>query len=320
MNYIIIFFLVLLSIVFSGSIIVLFSLDIAGIKRQVGLGNINAKRVFEIRNKGNRLLCTLLIGNVTVNSTLSIFLGTIASGLFAGLFATSLILVFGEILPATFFTRHALYVGAKLSPIIKIFLIIFFPIAYPLSYVLDKYLGEELPTIWGKDELSLIIKDHQKSRKSKVDEDDARIAIGALKYSEKTVNQIMTPLINIFSLYGNQKVDRNSLTQILNSNFSKIPILSTSNEFIGVLEIKELNNFKINNSIKRLFGVSKTFSELKLYKNTPIFSSHDKLDDCLKRLIEIHFSMAIVIENKKVIGLITTEDILEEIVQKNIDA
>ncbi|MBT8124609.1 MAG: DUF21 domain-containing protein, partial [Gammaproteobacteria bacterium] len=53
----------------------------------------------KIRQKSNLLICSLLLGNVAVNSTLAIFLGTIASGVIAGILATSLIVVFGEIVP-----------------------------------------------------------------------------------------------------------------------------------------------------------------------------------------------------------------------------
>jgi len=108
------------------------------------------KKVYPIRSKGNLLLCTLLVGNVAINSAIAIFLGSIASGVAAGLIATGLIVIFGEILPQAVFSRFALVLGAKTVWIVKIFLYILYPICWPIAWMLDKALGEELTTIYSK--------------------------------------------------------------------------------------------------------------------------------------------------------------------------
>ena len=153
MDYLIVIILVLLSGLFSGLTLGLLSLDKNELKRKISLGNKQAKKVYTVRKKGNLLLCTLLLGNVAVNSTLAIFLGNIASGVIAGLIATGLIVIFGEIIPQATFARYALAVGARTAWLVKIFIIILFPICWPIAWVLDKTLGEEMPTVYSKKEL-----------------------------------------------------------------------------------------------------------------------------------------------------------------------
>jgi hypothetical protein len=68
-----------------------------------------AKKIIPIRKHGNLLLCTLLLGNVFVNSLNAIYLGKMFSGAVGAVLATALITIFGEIVPQALFQRHALY-------------------------------------------------------------------------------------------------------------------------------------------------------------------------------------------------------------------
>lgn len=128
MSYLIVILLIILSALFSGLTLSLLSLDKGDLKRKASLGNKDAKKVYAVRKSGNLLLCTLLMGNVAVNSTVAIFLGNIASGVVAGLIATGLIVIFGEIIPQAAFSRHALKVGAHTAWLVRIFIVIFFPV------------------------------------------------------------------------------------------------------------------------------------------------------------------------------------------------
>ena len=313
MEYIIVILLVTLSGIFSGLTIGLFSLDLSGIERQMDLGNILAKKVFPIRRRGNLLLCTLLLGNVAVNSALSIFLGSIASGLLAGLVSTSLIVIFGEILPAAVFTKHALWVGAKSVPLVKLFIYLLYPISYPLATALDKFVGGELPTIWGKEELTLILEEHEKAEDSNVDEDDARIAIGALHYSEKNAQETMTPMEKVFTVREDAVADDAAIADILKSSYARIPVLKKDEDTVaGILEIRELVSYSS--------AEQKTFGQLNLEQGAPSFAVDSPLDRSLDQLINAKYSMGLVTSGNKLLGVLTTEDILENIIQKDIDA
>ncbi|MCD5396900.1 MAG: DUF21 domain-containing protein [Candidatus Pacebacteria bacterium] len=129
MEIILIIILLFFSALFSGLTIGLLGLNRTELKRKAKLGDKRAIAITKIRENGNLLLVTLLIGNVAVNSILSVFLGQNFSGIVAVLISTILIVSFGEILPQAIFYRYALSVGYYFVPIIKFFIIIFYPIA-----------------------------------------------------------------------------------------------------------------------------------------------------------------------------------------------
>jgi hypothetical protein len=101
----IIFIIILLSLsaIFSGLTLGLMSLDLTGLEIVMAGDDPKlaqcAKDIYPIRKRGNLLLCTLLLGNVSVNSLLSIFMANFTNGIIGFLTSTVLIVIFGEILP-----------------------------------------------------------------------------------------------------------------------------------------------------------------------------------------------------------------------------
>ena len=102
-----------------------------------------AKKLIPLRRRGNLLLCAILLGNVMVNSYLSILMSGIAGGAIGLIASTGLIVIFGEIMPQAICSRHGVRAGAYLSWLLWITICITFVIAYPIAAILDKILGEE---------------------------------------------------------------------------------------------------------------------------------------------------------------------------------
>ena len=151
LTWFLVFVMVFLSAMFSGLTLGLLGLDKTGLEIVMGGGSpqerADAKVIYPIREDGNRLLCTLLLGNVAVNALLSITLADIASSLIGFFASTALIVIFGEILPQALCSRYALRVGASSMPLVKFFLIILAPVAVPLAKVLDYFLEEDVGTV-----------------------------------------------------------------------------------------------------------------------------------------------------------------------------
>ena len=310
MDYFIVVFLVILSATFSGLTLGFFSLNRDDLKRKEELGDKQAKKVYKIRKNGNLLLCTLLIGNVAVNSALSIFLGSIASGFIAGLIATSLIVVFGEIIPQAAFSRYALVLGSKMSWLVRTFIFIFYPITWPMAKMLDIVLGEEMPTVYSKHELIKLIEDHEDLKESDIDEEEERILKGALSFSDKCVKDIMTPRTEMFALEYNAKLNAELINEISIKGHSRIPIYKENrDDIVGILYVKDL----IKHDWK-----GKTVE--KMARKKVIFVDDDKnLDELLASFKESRHHLFVVMNNYgSVSGIVTVEDVIEEIIGEEI--
>lgn len=310
MNYIIIIILISFSGLFSGLTLGLMGLNSQELKRKASLKDKNAKKIYQIREKGNLLLTTLLIGNVAVNTALSIFLGSMAPGIIAGLIATSLIVVIGEIAPQATFSRFALTLGAKFVWLVKIFIFILFPIAWPIAWVLDKILGEELGTTYSKRELIKIIEEHEDSPLSDVGEEEERIVRGALTFSAKKVSDIMTPRAAIVAYDSNEKINEKFIKSIVNSEHSRFPVYDDKlDSIVGILFLKDLVGHKnLNKLVKSVAD-----------KNVLFVSENKNLGKIFDAFLKTRQHLFVAIDEfGSVVGVVTIEDVLEEIIQTEI--
>ena len=312
MNIFIVLILVFLSGCFSGLTLGFFSLNLTSLERKMKLGDPRAIKVYPVRKNGNLLLCTLLLGNVAVNSALSIFLGDLATGLIAGIVSTALIVVFGEIIPQAVFSRFALTLGSKTVWLVKFFIFIMYPIAYPLSWALDKALGDELGTIWSKKEIEEIIRYHEDNAESVIDEDEERILLGALAFSDFTAEMIATPKSVVYMIPSNALVTSELIKTIKERGFSRIPIFNIDNteDILGIIIIRDLlgvdvsANEPITNFIRQeLLSIKKEM----------------RLDDLLNHFIDNKKHIACLYnEFATFVGVISLEDIIEEIIKVEI--
>lgn len=310
MDYLIVIALVLLSGLFSGLTLGLLSLNKNELQRKISIGDKDAKKVYAVRKRGNLLLCTLLLGNVGVNSTLAIFLGNIASGLIAGLASTGLIVIFGEIIPQATFARYALKIGAKTAWLVRIFIFILLPVCWPLAWLLDKFLGEEMPSVYSKKELMKIVEEHEDLKESAVDADEERIIKGALSYSDKSVEKVMTPRTVVYAIRSGAILDEKLINKIREEGFTRIPVYKgTIDNVVGILYTKDLINIKIGTKI----------SDIYKKENILTVSSNLKLDEMLNRFIKAKTHIAFIKDEYGGLrGVITLEDIIEEIIKQEI--
>lgn len=310
MYYLISGLLVIFSGLFSGLTIGLMSLNKTELQRKIKLGDASARKVYAVRKNGNLLLTTLLLGNVAVNTTLSIYLGTVASGVVGGVIATTLIVIVGEIVPQALFSRYALSVGGRLAFLVQFFIYLFYPISFPIAWTLDKILGREIPTVWSRDEIKEIVKFHQKSKSSDIDKDEERIVLGALSFSERRVKDAYTVRENIYSLDIDTILDLETLKTIRKSGFTRIPVFSkTIDNIEGVLFVKDLIDAKRG---QKVGDHIRSENLLYVYENK-------KLDSLLNQFIQQKVHLALVLNNEKnIVGIITLEDVVEEIIEQEI--
>ena len=157
-----------LSGLFSGLTLGLMSLDPQGLKIMIAGGNPTerrqAERILPVREQGNLLLCTLLLGNTLVNAQLAILTASITSGVLGGIISTAFILIFGEIIPQSFCSRYGLAAGSKTVDLVRVFMVVLYPVVKPVSMALDKLLGAELGQMYSKGELIQLIRSQARMR------------------------------------------------------------------------------------------------------------------------------------------------------------
>lgn len=307
MEYIISFFLIVLSAGFSGLTLGLMGLDVHELRRKVELGDKLAKKVYAVRKKGNLLLTTLLFGNVLVNAVLAVFLGSIASGLIAGLLATGLIFIFGEIIPQAFFSRYGLEFGAKLSWLVRFIIFLLWPICAPIAWVLDKILGDELPTVYSRHELIKVIEDHEESEESDIDEDEERIVRGALSFSARRVKDVMTPVTVAVMVGDDEELTSELVIELRESGHSRFPVYSGGdvNNIVGLLYLRNLIGRDLSDKRAKDFMVD----------TVRFVKSSVRLDDIFNKMVLSRLHIFIVRNEFKLVeGIVTLEDVLEEIV------
>ena len=180
--------LVCMSAVFSGLTLGLLSLDKASLEILSEAGDEKeksyAQKIIPLRKDGNLLLCTLLIGNVIVNSLLSILLADISSGVVGLLSSTVLIVILGEIIPQATCSRHGLVIGAKTRYVTWFFLVLLYVVAKPIAWCLDCVLGKEVGGFYSRDELIHLLNMQVKQSKdndaeSGIFEDERTLLVGA---------------------------------------------------------------------------------------------------------------------------------------------
>jgi metal transporter CNNM len=303
--------LIALAALFSGLNLGLMSLDTFELKRKADLGDLDARKVYSVRSRGNLLLVTLLTGNVAVISVLSIVLDSVYHGVIAALLTTILITIFGEILPQAIIARYALTIGARFTGVVNILMIIFYPICKPIAWTLDKLLGDELPEVYSKPELTRIIEEHRFHASSEIDQDEVRIARGALSFGDRKIKEVMTPRSVATMISSDQKLDKVTVAKLKKTGFSRIPVYRDEglNDIGGILFLKDLVG--VNTERKTAADLARP----KVY----FVNIDDNLDETLNAFLKTRNHLFVVIDEFSAVhGIITIEDVLEEIIDREI--
>ncbi len=313
-----IIFLLICSALISASEVAFFSLQIKSLEDsdddQITPETL---RVISLLKNPKRLLATILVANNFINIAIVLLFTIISKKIFIGInnpflllfieigIVTTLILIFGEILPKVYANRNAQAFSLRMAPIIQ-FLdrFILFWITSPMSRTtafLEKKLGDKKNKI-SVDQLSqaLELTDDQETTS-----DEQRMLEGIVNFGNTDTREVMCPRIDIFAL-SDQMSLKEIIPSILSKGFSRIPVYSEKKDNIkGILYTKDL-----------LPHLNKSDYEWQKLLKTPLYvPENKKLDDLFKEFQQKKNHLAIVVdEYGGTSGLITLEDIMEEII------
>ena len=182
-----IFFCLTQSALFSGLTLGMFGLSRLKLEIEVESGNKAAAQVLELRKDANLLLTTLLWGNVSINVLLKLLTDSILAGLGSFFFSSVCITLFGEIIPQAYFSRNALQMGIFLSPVIRIYRFILYPVSKPTALLLDKWLGKEGVLYFKEEDFRIMLQKHMESRDSDISRLEGTGALNFLRIDDLPV-------------------------------------------------------------------------------------------------------------------------------------
>ncbi|XP_027115784.1 putative DUF21 domain-containing protein At1g03270 [Coffea arabica] len=238
--------LVLFAGIMSGLTLGLMSLGLVELEILQRSGSTIEKKqaaiILPVVQKQHQLLVTLLLCNAAAMEALPIYLDKIFHPAVAVVLSVTFVLLFGEIIPQAICSRYGLAVGANFAWLVRVLMIICYPIAYPIGKVLDAVLGHN-DALFRRAQLKALVSIHSQEagKGGELTHDETTIISGALDLTEKTAEEAMTPIESTFSLDVNSKLDWEAIGKILARGHSRVPVYAGNpKNIIGLLLVKSL--------------------------------------------------------------------------------
>jgi len=306
--------LLVLSALISGSEIAFFSLSKSDLETKED--SLKKTAIVGLLENSKKLLATILIANNFINILFILlfayvgeyFFGSITSNILKYsleiILVTFLILLFGEVLPKVYANRNGYkFATIMVKPIqfLNAFLsFLSFPLL-KLTSIVEKRLSKK-HSDFSVEVLSQALKLTSSGATTK---EEKKILQGIVNFGNTETTQVMCPRIDIFALASNEDYE-SVIKKIIESKHSRIPVYKENiDSIIGVLYAKDL--------IPHIH--EKSFEWIKIIREAFFVPENKKLDDLLKEFQEMKNHLAIVVdEYGGTSGLITLEDIIEEIV------
>ncbi len=305
--------LVLMSAYFSATETAFSSLNRTRLKAMVEKGNKKAEKALELSESYDKLISTILIGNNIVN----IALASIGTVLFVSLYkengaaistlvVTVVVLIFGEISPKSI-AKDAPEKFAMISaPFIRLLIWVFTPLNFLFSAwkkLLSKILKIEDDGKMSSEELLMLVEEVQQD--GSIDDDEGDLIRNAIEFTESDAEEILTHRVDIEAVPIT--ADKTEIARMFfQTQFSRLLVYEENiDNVVGVIHLKDFYSVD---------GITK--KDIKQIMTKPVFiQKNEKLNDLLKILQKNKSHIAVVIdEYGGTLGIVTMEDILEELV------
>lgn len=299
----------------------MFSITRAKVRTLVNEKEPGSEALATLKKNPDRFLITILIGNNIVNilaasvaTAVAIgFLGeTVIAVTVSTIIVVLLLLVFGEIWPKMYASRNATSLSLRFSPIILFLSRIFSPVIFIFNKIAGKMTGA------GAFAHHMITEEEIKEwidvgqEEGTIEKDEQEMLHSVFEFSDTRVREVMTPRIDVVMLEDTSSSDE-ALEIFKNTGFSRLPIWHGNIDTIkGILNVKDA-----------IFSVLETHESIPIVEllSEPLFVPETKnIDDLLRELRVKKTHMAIVLdEYGSFVGIVTVEDILEELVGDILD-
>ena len=304
-------FLVICSAFFSASETAYTSLNLVRMKRMAADGDARAAKVLKLAERYESLLSSILIGNNIVNilaSSLATVLFVRALGnkgvTVSTLVITVVILLVGEVTPKNIAKEHAEAIAMKFYPVLFALTKLFTPLNWLLG-CWQKLIGKVVKPAedrgYTEEELITIVEEAE--NEGGIDAHESELIKSAIEFTDVDVEEILTPRVEVQAVeLGASDDEISELFQ--ESGYSRLPVYQeTVDNIVGILHEKDFYANRGKVPVRELMS------------NPTYVMQNTKVSDLLKLLQKTKSHMAVVVdEYDGVQGIVTMEDILEELV------
>ena len=303
-------FLVACSAFFSASETAFSSLNQIRLKSRAEDGDASAARVLAMAEKYDKLLSTILIGNNIVNiaaASIGTILFTRALGAERGAtMSTIVVLIFGEVTPKSLAKEMPETVATAVSPMLNLLMVLFTPLTWLFSQwkrLLGHFVHSTEEDTITEGELMTMVSEAEND--GELTDRESELIRSAIEFDDVEVEEILTPRVDVVAVEDNTSLDEVAQT-FAESGYSRLPVYhDTIDNIIGVVHEKDFY----------LARLKKETSLEELVKPTLYTTGSTQISQLLRTLREQHHHLAVVVdEYGGTEGIITLEDILEELV------
>ena len=307
-------FLVACSAFFSASETAFSSLNQIRLKSRAEDGDASAARVLAMAEKYDKLLSTILIGNNIVNiaaASIGTILFTRALGAERGatmstIVLTIVVLIFGEVTPKSLAKEMPETVATAVSPMLNLLMVLFTPFTWLFSQwkrLLGHFVHSTEEDTITEGELMTMVSEAEND--GELTDRESELIRSAIEFDDVEVEEILTPRVDVVAVEDNTSLDEVAQT-FAESGYSRLPVYhDTIDNIIGVVHEKDFY----------LARLKKETSLEELVKPTLYTTGSTQISQLLRTLREQHHHLAVVVdEYGGTEGIITLEDILEELV------
>ncbi|MBT4191763.1 MAG: HlyC/CorC family transporter [Candidatus Diapherotrites archaeon] len=304
--------LLALSAFFSASETAFYSADRFKVEKLVKNKVKGAKKLQQLKENQNKLLITILVMNNVVNIGAASLAAVVVLELFPGNLAvalstfimTILVLIFGEITPKSYATKHSVQMALSISGPMSVLVTILTPITWFLDKLTHVLVGAQSKEALTEEEVKMVVSlGHEEGA---IDEEEKEIIQNVFRLDDVSVEEVMTPRVEMIAIEKKQTLKQ--LKKFLKETpYSKIPVYDGDEDnIVGIFSVRKALDY-----IGRKLDV-----KISSLLDEPFFVPRSKkIGDLLREFQEKKVHIAIVVgDHGGVLGVITLEDILEELV------
>ena len=316
-NIIVLFILVLLSGFFSSAETAIISVNKIRIRSMVEEDVKNAALVAKIIEDSRKFISTVLIGNNVVNISASALATTFVSSLFGNVYIgigtgilTMIILVFGEVLPKTIASIHSEELSLAYAPVLLFLMKIFTPLVFLLNIIsggILKIFGIDPDKITsGITENELLTYVEVSHEEGIIENEEKEMITNVVDFGDSLVKDVMVPRVDMYTISDDINYDE-LLFAFEKDKYSRLPVYQENvDNIIGIVYLKDVAFYK---------GDKTEFKIESILRPANFTYEFKKTSELLIEMRNSSLSMCIVLdEYGAAVGLITLEDLLEEIV------